>query len=139
MDVGITLMPVSMWYKTIKETGTGSVTVKSDSKNESPCCLIITGIDVAYNTLQWLQKVNNVVVMNGYLDHVNIGTTTKVYIRTDTNPYQIYKVTDGVKTDLYPYSRFSSKRFPFLYKGTNQFTVSGASITVEGRILYETV
>lgn len=132
----------SMWYRKVKETSTGSVTVKSDSKNESPVCLIISGVSVSYDTLHWFQKVNNVVIMDGYLDHVSIGSTTKVYIRTDTNPYQIYKVTDGIKTDLYPYSRFSSARFPFLYKGTNYFSVAGSgnpTMTVEGRILYETV
>lgn len=130
----------SMWYRKVKETGTGSVTVKSDSKNESPVCLKITGVTDINGYLDWSQKVDNVTRMSGQLKNVTIASTDTVYIRTDVNPYQIYKVASGgTKTDLYSYSNFTTSRFPFLYKGTNQFTVSGASITVEGRILYETV
>ena len=79
--------------------------------------------------------------MTGELDEVTIASTDTVYIRTDTNPYQIYKVdSENVKTDLYGKSDFTTKRFPILYKGVNEIIVTGASeITVEGRILYETV
>ena len=140
MDVGITLTPISMWYRVIKETASGSVTVKSDSLNESPCCLSFTGVTVSNGTLSWSQKVDNVTKMSGSLTGVTISSTDKVYIRTDGNPYQIYKVSSGgTKTDLYAKSNFTTARFPFLYKGTNQFIVTGATITIEGKILYETV
>ena len=140
MDVGITLMPTSMWYRKVKETGTGSVTVKSDSKNESPVCLKITGKSVSNSALSWSQTVDGVSKMTGSLTGVTIASSDTVYIRTDVNPYQIYKVSSGgTRTDLYAKSNFTTSRFPFFYKGVNQFSVSGASITVEGRILYETV
>ena len=140
MDVGITLIPVSMWYQLIKETASGSVTVKSDSKNESPCCLSFTGVSVSNGSLSWSQKVDNVTKMTGTLTGVTISSTDTVYIRTDGNPYQIYKKSSGgTKTDLYAKSNFSTARFPFLYKGLNQFIVSGATVTIEGKILYETV
>lgn len=130
----------SLWYRKVKETASGSVTVKSDSLNESPCCLSFTGVTVSNGTLSWSQKVDNVTKMSGSLTGVTISSTDRVYIRTDGNPYQIYKVSSGgTKTDLYAKSNFTTARFPFLYKGTNQFIVTGATITIEGKILYETV
>ena len=130
----------SLWYRKVKETGTSSVTVKSDSKNESPCRLLIKNLTINNGTLSWSQTVDGVTKMTGSLSGVTITSTDTVYIGTDTNPYSIYvKHSDNTRTNLYPKSDFTTKRFPFLYKGTNQFTVSGANVTVEGRILYETV
>lgn len=142
MDVGIELIPLSMWYKEIKETSsTGGVIVRSDSKVESPCCLSFTGLTKTNESLSWSQELNGVEIMTGELDGVTIASTDTVIIRTDTNPYQIYKISsEDVKTDLYGKSDFATKRFPLLHKGVNEFIVTGASeITIEGRILHETV
>lgn len=142
MDVGITLTPLSMWYSEIKEsTSNTPLTVHSDSLVESPCCLSFTGIAKTNESLSWSQEVNGIEIMTGELEGVTIAETDTVYVRTDTNPYQIYKVdSEDVRTDLYSKSDFSTKRFPLLYKGENVFTITGASeIKVEGKELYETV
>ena len=141
MDVGITLTPLSMWYRELKETAEGSVTVRSESLNESPSCLSFSGVTKSNANLSWSQEVDGVEVMTGTLKNVTISATDTVYVRTDTDPYQIYKVSSGgTKTDLYGKSDFSTKRFPLLRKGENEFIVSGATkITIEGRELYETV
>ena len=142
MDVGVELVPLSMWYNEVKEESiTGSVSVRSDSKRESPCCLSFTGITRDNASLAWSQKLDNTQIMTGELDGVTIAATDTVYIRTDTNPYQIYKVSSGgTKTDLYDKSDFGTRRFPYLQKGENTFIVTGASkLVIEGRILHETV
>jgi len=142
MDVGIELIPLSMWYQDIKKSNNGaSVSIISDSLIESPCCLSFSGVTKSNANLSWSQSVGGVTVTSGTLTGVTIASTDTTYVRTDTNPYQIYKVSSGgTKTDLYGKSNFSTKRFPLLMKGSNTFTVSGASlITIEGKILYETV
>lgn len=142
MDVGITLNPISMWFTHITQSATGgNVSIISESINESPCCLSFTGVTVSNSTLSWSQQLDNVEIMTGALNSVTIDETDTVYIRTDHNPYEIYKISSGgTKTSLYDKSDFSTKRFPLLYKGENKFIVTGATkITIEGRELYETV
>jgi hypothetical protein len=142
MDIGIELIPLSMWYQDILKSYNGtSVSIISDSLIESPCCLSFSGITKSNASLSWSQSVGGVTVVTGTLSGVSIASTDTTYVRTDTNPYQIYKVSSGgTKTDLYGKSDFSTKRFPLLRKGSNTFTVSGASlITIEGKVLYETV
>ena len=132
----------SLWYQEIEETiEDDELTVSMNTLIDSPCCLSFTGITRSNATLAWTQKLDNVQIMTGELDGVTIVATDTVYIRTDTNPYQIYKVSSGgTKTDLYDKSDFGTKRFPYLQKGENTFIVTGASkLTVQGRILYETV
>lgn len=132
----------TMWYQQIEaEIADDSLTVMSDSKKESPCCLAVTGLTVDNSSVSWVQSVNDVVTMTGALDEVTLASTDTLYIRTDTNPYRIYKTdSNNVETDLYGKSDFSTGRFPFLYKGENVFTITGASnIAVKGLILYETV
>lgn len=141
MDVGVELIPISMWFNEIRQTSTtGEVDIMSDSATESPCCLSFTGITKNNETLTWSQLHDNVPVMTGELNNITVASTDYIYIRTDTNPYRIYKVSQGVEFDLYDKSNFATKRFPILYKGINKFIVTGASeITIEGRILHETV
>ena len=142
MDVGITLTPLSKWYQAIERTNADdTILIESDSLIESPCCLSFKGVSVENSTLEWGQEVNGVEVMSGALVGVTIDATDTVYVRTDTNPYQIYKVdSENIKTDLYAKSDFSTTRFPLLYKGENLFTITGATeISIEGKILYETV
>ena len=142
MNVGIELLPLSMWYQTIeKEADSSSVSVISDSVNESPCGLRFSGVTKSNDNLTWSQTVDGVSVMTGTLLGVTIASTDMVYVRSDTDPYSIYKVaSDHTQTMLYSKSDFSTKRFPYLYKGVNVFTVTGAtSIDVRGHILYETV
>lgn len=142
MDVGITLTPLSMWYRELKETAQNSnVTVISESMNESPCCLSFSGVTKSNANLSWSQEVDGIEVMTGTLKNVTIAATDTVFIRTDTKEYQIYKVSSGgTKTNLYDKSDFGTGRFPFFYKGENEFIITGATmIRVEGRELYETV
>ncbi len=92
------------------------------------------GITKTNETLAWSQNHDDVEIMTGELDNVTIAATDTVYVRTDTTPYKIYKVSQGVESDLYGKSDFATKRFPILYKGVNEIIVTGASeITVEGR------
>lgn len=141
MNVGIELLPLSMWYEEIIQTGTSSTTVISDSLNDSPCCLSFSGVTKSAANLTWTQTLDGTAIMTGTLLGVTIASTDTVFIRTDTDPYSIYKESSGgTKTGLYQSSDFTTKRFPFIQKGTNVFSVTGAtSMTVKGRILYETV
>ena len=133
----------TLWYKEIDETVTGSVIIiNSDSSIESPCCLSFKGVVKTNQELLWEQIVNGTTVMTGRLIGVTITADQMVYIRTDSDPYGIYKNAGGNITDLYPNSDFSTKRFPYIYKGRNMFSINGATPTefnIEGRILYETV
>lgn len=142
LKVKIDFTPKTLWYQNISRTvNTSPLNIMSDSLIESPCCLSFKGVTVDNGTLEWSQEVNGNEIMTGALNNVTIEPTDTVFIRTDTNPYQIYKVdAEETKTDLYEKSDFSTDRFPMLYKGENQFTVTGATkITVEGHELYETV
>ena len=142
MNVGIELMPLCMWYQTVeKSENSSSVSIISDSVNESPCGLRFSGVTKSNASLSWSQTVDGVEVMTGTLLGVTIASTDMVYVRSDTNPYSIYKVTaNNTNTSLYSKSDFTTKRFPYLQKGVNVFTVTGATyIDVRGHILYETV
>ena len=142
MNVGIELMPLSMWYKTVrKEVDSSSVSIESDSVNESPCCLRFSGVVKSNANLTWTQTVDGETVMTGTLLGVTIAATDMVYVRSDLDPYAIYKIpSGGTSTSLYEKSDFSTKRFPYIYKGTNVFTVTGATyVDVRGHLLYETV
>lgn len=142
MNIGIELTPLTMWYEEIeKEADSSSITVISDSLNDSPCCLAFSGVTKTNQDLTWTQSVDGVSVMTGTLKSVTIAASDTVYVRTDTDPYSLYKISSGgTKTGLYQSSNFSTQRFPFIQKGVNVFSVTGAThISVKGRILYETV
>lgn len=141
MNIGIELTPLTMWYQEASQSANGtSVTVVSDSLNESPCTLSFSGVVKSNANLTWTQTVNGSTVMTGTLKSVTIGATDTVIVRTDTDPYQIYKDSNGTYTGLYQFSDFTTKRFPFIQKGVNVFTVADATkISVKGWILYETV
>lgn len=134
----------TLWYKEIDETvtGSGACTVESDSVIESPCCISFTGAVKSNQELVWEQIVDGTLVTKGRLKGVTLYSDEKVYIRTDTDPYGLYKVAGGNVISLYEKSDFSTKRFPFIRKGRNYFTLLATSVTefkFEGRILYETV
>ena len=140
MDVGIILMPISLWYKEILKTisGRSYIDIASDSTIPSPCHVLYTPAS-SITSLTWGQSVSGQgTIITGGLSGISLSSSDELHIRTDSNPYKIYK-TPG-NTDYYGKSDFSKKRFILLHKGTNtiQFNVSG-SITIEARILYETV
>lgn len=139
--VKIVFTASTLWYKEIKvSVDSNSITVVSDSVIDSPCCLFFSGVTKTNANLSWQQTLDNVSIMSGTLMNVTIAATDIVYVRTDTDPYKIYKDTGYSLPDLFGYSDFTTQRFPYLYKGANRFIVSGATnITVEGHILYETV
>ena len=132
----------TLWYKSVAETvDAASITIVSDSVKDSPCALSFSGVTKSAADLTWTQTLDGVSVMTGTLKSVTIASTDTVYVKTNTDPYQIYKKTSGgIITDLYQSSDFSTKRFPFIKKGVNVFSVTGASkMSVDGYILYETV
>lgn len=141
MDVGIELTPLTMWYRSVYlEYGGHRALVDSDSVNESPCILTFSGITRTNGNITWNQKVDGVTVMTGGLIGVTVAATDQIVVRTDTDPYQIYKLSGNTKTGLYQLSDFTKTRFPFIRKGANLFEVTDATdITIEGKILYETV
>lgn len=142
MDVEITLTSVSAWYKEYKKTATGNrIQIRSDSIIESPCDLAITGTELNNETITWSQDVNGSSIMEGSLSGITLEETDSLHIRTDSNPYRIYKIDAvGNETDLYSKSDFSTKRFLLVRKGVNTITFSkSGNIEVKGRVLYETV
>lgn len=140
----ITFTASSLWYKPIIETGTNQVNIISDTNIECPCHIMITPSSAA-TAITWSLWDGWGEVASGGLSNIpeayKIGTTDTLHIRSDTNPYQIYKTSSGgSKTDLYQYSVFSSVRFINLKKGENYIScTTAASMTVEARMLYETV
>ena len=147
MDVGITLTPLTMWYKPITESNSSrSVHIDSDSNILSPCHIMIM-LGSAATSVEWaiFDLSTNLPygagALTGIPDGKKIATTDTLHIRSDTNPYQIYKTSSGgTKTDLYAYSDFSSKRFITIKKGLSSIVCNtAASVSVEARIYYETV
>lgn len=140
----ITFTASSLWYREVRDIRSSNfVEIESDSNIDSPCCITITPA-YSSSTVTWTQFVNNERVSDGKLVYTPLFTTSDViYIRTDTNPYQIYKINNGNKIDLYEYSDFSKKRFITLKKGRNLITSSpggtSGAMSLEARIYYETV
>lgn len=138
----------SLWYQEFVLSGTTSVNIQSESMNESGCHIIIEG---PVNTPGWSQTVGgtNVITgalvnrtdVNGDMISAAISSGELLHIRTDTMPYRIYKTdSNGTETDLYGCSDWSTDRFCLIRYGENVISCNGAtSITVEGRIEYETV
>ena len=141
MDIGIELTPLTMWYRTISASAEADrVQIISDSVNESPCILTFSGLTVTNDSVVWSQLVDGSSFMTGKLNEMTVAATDKIVVRTDTNPYRIYQRIGSTNTGVYQHSDFETKRFPFIQKGVNEFRVSGAtSVSVEGKILYETV
>lgn len=140
----ITFTASSLWYKPIIETGTNQVRIISDTAIKCPCHIMIKPSSAA-TEITWRLWDEWGEIDNGALADIpeayKIGTTDTLHIRSDTNPYQIYKtLSNGTKTDLYAYSVFSSTRFIRLKKGYNNIScTTAAEMTVEARLYYETV
>lgn len=137
LDISIGFRALSLWYDKIEKSGSTSVEILSDSAQESPCDIAITG--PVTNPI-WTQNLNGAQISSGKVT-ATISSGEILHIRTDTNPYRIYKVgSGGTVTDLYASSDFSTSRFIYLKSGKNVIACSGASaIKVSGRILHETV
>lgn len=136
LNITISFKALSLWYDEIEEQGTSSVKILSDSTKGCACHIEITG---ALTSPTWIQTLNGVQIATGQVN-TNIGAGETLHIRSDTNPYQIYKESNGTKTDLYALSNFSTKRFITLEEGENVISCSGAeSIKVKARLSYETV
>ena len=159
MDVGIELIPISMWFNEIHRATSGGytqdnvtwsvVSVNSDSLIESPCHIWASVPQGQTLTeVEWRYFHNPADThgddydINGVLSDITLGSGDTLHIRTDTNPYRIYKTdSNGVETDLYAKSDFSTKRFINLQKGMNLVKFRGDFLSqgIEGRILHETV
>lgn len=138
LKVDVEFTCVSLWYRelSLSESGT-RITLDSDSAVDSPCHLMFKP-GSAITSLTWSQTVNGTSVMTGGLTSISVSTSQTLHIRTDTNPYKIYRNTES--TNYYRNSNFSTKRFPLIQKGTNVITFgSSGTITLEVKLLYETV
>ena len=148
MDVGISLMPLTMWYRVESNSElhpiANEVVIESDSNILSPCHIMITPTS-ASTSIFWSMWNEDTEIGTGQLlnipEALKILTTDTLHIRSDTNPYRIYKTSSGgTETDLYAYSDFSRVRFVKLRKGRNFIQcTTAASMSVEARIYYETV
>lgn len=119
-----------------------SVTITSDTMNDSPCKITIYGY--AENPT-WSHYLNNVLIATGKVN-ANIAADRKLVIDTTATPYQIglYDLSGNFIQDLYQSSDFSTQRFFHLGYGQNVISVSGENvgtikIGVEGMIEYEAV
>lgn len=145
LDVGVSLTTTSLWYRDISETKSGNIVyLVSDSAIESPCHIIFNGLTIDNSSFLWDWRTTEESSPHfGTITGVSIASTDTLHIRTDVNPYTIYKLSSSnVKTDLYNKSSFSTERFPFIRKGRNMiYTNYGnpSSVTVNARIYYETV
>lgn len=138
LKVKIEFTATSLWYQEIEQTASGtSITIISESAIESPCHVTFKP-SAAITALTWSHAIDGVTKITGGLTGISVSTSQTLHIRTDTNPYKIYRNTEA--TNYYSKSDFSKKRFILLGKGTNVITFNtSGTIGVEGRILYETV
>lgn len=119
-----------------------SITISSDTINDSPCMITIHGPVV---NPTWRHYVNNTLKATGRV----IGTieaSRKLVIDTTSIPYKIHKedMSGNFIADMYQQSDFSTERFITLQYGQNTISVSGESaaripIGVEAMIEYDTV
>lgn len=138
MKVKIEFICTSLWYKELHNTAVGTtIDIISESSKESPCHISFTP-GKAITALSWNHSVDNTLILTGSITNIRVSNAQTVHIRTDTNPYKIYRNTEA--TDYYKNSDFTTGRFVLLEKGVNSisFSVSG-NISIEGRELYETV
>lgn len=147
MDIGIVLTPLTMWYREISDyTTTNNIYIVSDSAIKSPVHISAQFGAGTYGSIEWKQYLRAVgdpsdhLISSGKLLSVTFTNAEKVLnIRTDTNPYKIYRSGNSSETNLYDKSDFSTSRFMFLEKGQNRFNLTADWLKVEGRIYYETV
>lgn len=118
------------------------VTIDSDSREQSPCKIVIMGY--ATDPI-WRHYLNDVLVATGKLNG-SILTDHKLVIDTTTIPYSIkeFDSQGNEVADLYQSSDFTTERFIRLGYGKNRITVSAADTTdigigVEAQIEYATV
>lgn len=121
---------------------TGSVTIKSDSDELSPCRITING---PITNPQWYHFVNGEKVADGKVN-VSVASGNKLVIDTIDYPASIKVLNANGEEimDAYQSADFSTDRFIELRHGTNKIVVSGnestiAGYKVEGAILYGTV
>lgn len=124
------------------ENAAQSVTITSDSMNDSPCKITIYG--VAENPT-WSHYLNNQLVATGKVN-ATIAADRKLIIDTTVIPYQmhLYDLDGNFVQDLYQSSDFSTQRFFNLGYGQNVISVSAENVGtiklgVEGMIEHETV
>lgn len=137
LDISITFRALSLWYDEVEESGTSSANILSDSVEKCACHIEVTG---TLTNPTWTQSVNGVQIASGQVT-ASIANGETLHIRTDTNPYQIYKESSlGVKTNLYSSSNFSTERFLLIREGKNVISCAEASsIKIKARLEYGTV
>ena len=138
LKVRIDFTASSLWYDNISKTASGtSIEINSESFIDSPCHLTFSPSS-SLTSLSWSQTVDGVTVLTGAISDVSIASSQTVHIRTDTNPYELYR--DNNFTNYYGKSDFNTKRFVYIQKGVNVITFNNSgTIGIEGKILYETV
>ncbi len=147
LQATIKFSATSLWYQHFEIDGTTSAEINSESVNQSGCHITITG---AMAAPAWAQTIDGETVITGALEDKTVDGNTvsaaisageSLHIRTDTMPYQIYKIDGNEdRTDMYINSDWSTERFCLIGYGDNEISCAGAeSIKVEGRIEYETI
>lgn len=138
LKVDVEFTCTSLWYKPITLSASGkSITFNSDSAEDSPCHVIFKPSNTITYII-WTHNVDGEYVMTGALYDISVTNSQTIHIRTDTNPYKIYRDTES--TDYYGYSDFSRERFFLIKPGINVITFgSSGTITIEVKLLYETV
>lgn len=151
LKVRVEFEATTLWYREVSVEVTSpsspyEVVIQSDSAIDCPCHLSAWGMTISNGDLIWTHSVLGKYdyyyqIANGKLTGLTLTSSEVFHVRTDTNPYEIYKMWGGSKTSLYAKSDFSTPRFTFLKKGANKFSVSVAptSLKIESRLLYETV
>lgn len=123
-----------------KDSSRGTTRIESDSEIESP--VQITVIGPAHNLI-YTHYVNGVVVASGkILYDLPIGSRMQISSKI---PYTIQEIdSTGNTKDLYQYSDFSTERFLWIHRGTNEifFSHEGSEdlqVAVEAMIYYDTI
>ena len=153
LKVRVEFEATTLWYREVSVEVTSpsspyEVVIQSDSAIDCPCHLSAWGMTISNGNLTWTHTLKApesyyfYYVSDGKISGVSISSSETFHLRTDTNPYKIYKqYGSGSETNLYRNSDFSMPRFTFLKKGANKFSINVAptSLKIESRLLYETV
>lgn len=137
LKCSIKFYPRTQWLEEFSVSGTDMVVIESDTALHSKCHIAITG---EITTPVWVHTVNGVQETTGAISG-SIASGETLHIRTDNVPYRLYKTNaQGVETNIYAQSDFSTERFVTIEPGTNVISCLGATgITITGYFEHEAV
>lgn len=137
LKCSVKFYPRTQWLEEFTVSGTDSVTIESETTLHSKCHIAITG---AITAPTWVQTVDGVQEVIGAISG-SIASGETLHIRTDNIPYRLYKTdSQGVETNVYAQSDFSTARFVTIEPGENVISCTGATgITVTGYFEHDAV